>query len=204
MDLIKIGRFIAECRKANNLTQSDLAEKLEITDRAISKWENGNCLPDAGKMLDLCGILGISVNELLCGEKIDMNDYEKKTEELLVELARQEEFKNKKLLVNMYVITITALVFYVGFVTLAAYTLKEGPLLGILICIATVFMLAAGFYGLKLEIDAGYYECKKCHERFIPKNYFSVMMAPHMNTTRLLKCPHCNKRSWAKKVMSKK
>ena len=69
MDQIKIGKFIGEQRKMHNLTQSELSEKLGITDRAISKWERGICLPDAGLMLDLCKILEISVNELLTGKK---------------------------------------------------------------------------------------------------------------------------------------
>ena len=70
MDQIKIGKFIAECRKKNNLTQMQLAEKLNITDRAISKWENGKAMPDSSIMLDLCNELKISVNELLSGEMI--------------------------------------------------------------------------------------------------------------------------------------
>ena len=95
MDLIKIGRFIAVCRKKKKITQEQLAEKLYITDKAVSKWERGLSLPDADKMLDLCNILDINVNELLNGEKIDMQNYEKKMEELLVELAKQEELKTK-------------------------------------------------------------------------------------------------------------
>ena len=89
MDLIKIGKFISSLRKEKNITQELLAQKLYITDRAVSKWERGLSLPDADKMLDLCNILEISVNELLNGERIDMKDYEKKTEELLLELAKQ-------------------------------------------------------------------------------------------------------------------
>jgi len=81
MDQVKIGKFIAECRKNNNLTQMQLAEKLNITDRAISKWENGKSMPDSGIMLDLCNELKISVNELLSGEMINMKDYNKKAEE---------------------------------------------------------------------------------------------------------------------------
>ena len=76
MDLIKVGKFIADCRKNFNLTQEQLAEKLYITDRAVSKWERGLSLPDADKMLDLCNILAISVNELLSGEMIDKENYE--------------------------------------------------------------------------------------------------------------------------------
>ena len=202
MDLVKIGRFIAELRKSKNLTQQELADKLLVTDRAVSKWERGLSLPDASKMLDLCNILGITVNELLTCEVIDMENYNKKAEELLIEMAKQEELKNKKLIVNMYVLLITTSIFYVGIVLLACFTLKEGVLLGTIITISTMLTVCVAFYGLKLEVDAGYYECKNCHHKFIP-TYFKALMAPHMNTTRYLKCPNCQKRTWAKKTMSK-
>ena len=202
MDLIKIGKFIANCRKEKHITQEVLAEKLYVTDRAVSKWERGLSLPDAGKMLDLCNILDISVNELLIGEKIDMENYSKKTDELLVSMAKQEEFKNKKMLMDMWVLLITTLIFYVGIILLASFTLGEGTLFGVIVCVSTFIMVAVAFYGLKLEVDAGYYECKNCHNRFTIK-YFSAMIAPHINTTRYLKCPKCGKRSWAKKVMTK-
>lgn len=202
MDLIKIGNFIANSRKNKKLTQEELAEKLYITDRAVSKWERGLSLPDADKMLDLCDILDINVNELLIGEKIDMKDYEKKTEEILVEMAKQEEIKNKKLIVNMWVIAITALLFYAVIIMLAAATLEEGPALGIIICVSTALLVIVAFYALKLEVETGYYECKKCHHRHVP-NYFAAMICPHINLTRLLKCPKCHKWSWSKKVMTK-
>ena len=73
MDQVKIGRFIAKCRKKTNLTQMQLAEKLNITDRAVSKWETGKAMPDSSIMLDLCDVLGISVNDLLCGEVVAMD-----------------------------------------------------------------------------------------------------------------------------------
>ena len=81
MDQVKIGKFISECRKKNNLTQMKLAEKLNITDRAISKWETGKAMPDSGIMLDLCSELKITVNELLSGEMINMKDLDRKTED---------------------------------------------------------------------------------------------------------------------------
>ena len=203
MDLIKIGKFIADCRKSKSITQEQLAEKLYITDRAVSKWERGLSLPDADKMLDLCNILGISVNELLSGEMIDMKSYEKKTEELLVELTKQDELKNRKLMVSMWALLIISFIFYVVILLLAVNTLEEGVLLGTIICVSTVVFVIAGFIALKFEVDAGYYECKNCHHRFIPK-YLTVLIAPHMCTTRYMKCPECGRRSWAKKVMSKK
>ena len=98
MDLIKIGKFIANCRKEKKLTQEQLAEKLYITDRAISKWERGLSLPDADKMLDLCNILDINVNELLNGEKMEMKDNNKKTEKLLIDMVKQKEESDKRLL----------------------------------------------------------------------------------------------------------
>jgi transcriptional regulator with XRE-family HTH domain len=81
MDQIKIGRFIAERRKEKDLTQAQLAERLNITDRAISKWETGRSLPDSAIMLELCAILGITVHELLCGERISMETNNGKLEE---------------------------------------------------------------------------------------------------------------------------
>ncbi|MBR1416479.1 MAG: helix-turn-helix domain-containing protein [Bacilli bacterium] len=202
MDLIKIGKFIADCRKDKKITQEQLAEKLYITDRAVSKWERGLSLPDADKMLDLCNILDINVNELLNGERIDMKNFERKNEELLLELARQDEIKNKKLMTSMWTILITSALFYVGILGISLYKLEEGFLLGTIICASTALFIVAAFIALKFELDAGYYECKKCHHKYIP-SYFSVLWAPHMSTTRYLKCPKCGKRSWSKKVMSK-
>lgn len=77
MDQVKIGKFIKQKRKEGKLTQSELAEKLNITDRTISKWENGNCMPDAGLIPEICKILNITINDLFSGEVVDMKDNEK-------------------------------------------------------------------------------------------------------------------------------
>ncbi len=91
MDQIKIGKFIASRRKLKNLTQMQLAEKLGITDRAVSKWENGKGMPDSSLMLDLCAELQISVNELLCGEVIEMANYNEKAENSCLKLQKKRE-----------------------------------------------------------------------------------------------------------------
>ncbi len=91
MEQEKIGKFISACRKEKGLTQMQRAEKLNITNRAVSKWETGKSMPDVSLMLDLCGILGITVNELLSGERITMEDYQKKAEENLMELQAKKE-----------------------------------------------------------------------------------------------------------------
>ncbi len=113
-----------------------------------------------------------------------------------------EEIKNKQLLVARRVLIITELTFYIGIILLAAYAVEEQFLLGIIVFLATAFLVADAFYALKLELQAGYYECKHCHHRFIP-GYFEAVMTAHINTTRYLKCPKCNKRAWAKKVLTK-
>jgi len=81
MDQVKIGKFIASCRKEQGMTQAVLADKLGISDRAVSKWETGKSMPDSSIMLELCGYLQINVNELLSGERISMENYDKKAEE---------------------------------------------------------------------------------------------------------------------------
>ena len=122
MDQIKIGKFIAERRKSKNLTQFQLAEKLNITDRAISKWENGRSMPDSSIMLDLCNELEISVNELLSGEMIDMKDYDKKAEENLYNLNKSNEHK-KKLLIRCGIIMIL-LIIIISIIELYIFTRK--------------------------------------------------------------------------------
>ena len=189
-------------QKEKNITQEKLAEQLYITDRAVSKWERGLSLPDADKMLDLCNILDINVNELLIGEKIDMKDYEKKTEELLIEMARQEELKNKKIITSVWLTAIVSIIFYIGILLVAVLTIEEGFLLGTIIVASSALLVTTLFYAFKIENETGYYECKKCHHRFAPK-YFTSLIAPHLFTTRYLKCPKCNKRSWSKKVLTK-
>lgn len=109
MDQEKIGKFIAECRKENGYTQASLAEKLGITDRAISKWENGKNMPDASIMLELCELLKINVNELLTGERIIMDNYKKAAEENLVEMKTKEEKTNKKMSLVVTVLVILLL-----------------------------------------------------------------------------------------------
>ena len=95
MDQIQIGKFIAACRKEQNLTQAQLAEQLGISDRAVSKWETGRSLPDAALMMPLCAILKMDLNELFCGRRITMEDFKKIAEQNLLEMKKREEQYNK-------------------------------------------------------------------------------------------------------------
>ena len=202
MDQIKIGKFIAECRKKVKLTQMQLAERLGITDRAVSKWERGLSLPDASIMLELCDILEISVNDLLCGEKISMDNYNKELENNLLEVIKQKQEADKRLLrLEVFVGVIsTAILFTLIFV--AAFVEMAMWLRITLIVLAFVMFLAGCFYAVRIEQVAGYYECKECGNRYIP-TYKAVNMAPHMGRTRYMRCPECNKKSWQKKVLTK-
>ena len=96
MDQEKIGKFIAKLRKEKNMTQNELAESLGITDRAISKWENGRGMPDLSLLTPLCEILGVSINELLSGERLDKKDYQEKLEENFINTIDYIDKKNVK------------------------------------------------------------------------------------------------------------
>jgi transcriptional regulator with XRE-family HTH domain len=110
MNQIDTGKFIASCRKEKGLTQAQLAEKLNITDRAVSKWETGKCMPDSAIMLELCNILDVTVNELLSGERIEMNHYEEKVNENLIELKRNDEKNMNKNTIILTIYTITMVI----------------------------------------------------------------------------------------------
>ena len=202
MDQVKIGRFIAECRKAQGLTQAKLAEALSITDRAVSKWETGKSMPDSSLMLQLCGLLGISVNELLSGERIEMENYSKVAEENLVELKRREEEHVKMLLTLEWVIGFSCSITFIVVIFVASYLVKTMPWTALLIAFAIIEFAVGIFFGMKLEREAGYYECQKCGHRYVPDT-LPFWFAMHMGRTRYLKCPRCGKRSWQKKVITK-
>ena len=201
MDQEKIGKFIQEKRKEKKLTQSDLAENLNITDRAISKWENGNCLPDVGTMPELCKILNISINDLFSGEIVDMKDNEKKLEENLLEMAKIKEEKDKQLLALEYVIGYTASISFLILIFIASFIEMETWLRIILITIGCIIFAFGVGNAIKIEQVAGYYECSNCHHKYVP-TYQSVLWAQHMGRTRKMKCPHCGKKTWNKKVLN--
>ena len=202
MDQLKIGKFIAECRKQKKLTQQQLADKLGITDKAISKWERGIAMPDTSIMLELCGILCISVNELLSGEMINMENSNEKNEQLLLDMAKELETKNKTIWSSMWAIMIVSMTALIAGIFIAAFLIPEGIWqLVTIIGICIVFLIPC-FYALKLEVSVGAYKCKNCGHEIVP-TYKEVLMAKHKGFTRHLMCPKCNKRTWCKKILKK-
>lgn len=200
MDQIKIGQFIATCRKEQGMTQAVLAEKLGISDRAVSKWETGKSLPDSGIMLELCEILKINVNELLSGERIMTESYERIAEENLLNMKKEIEEKNKQLLKLEVWISVPTVIASLLMCVLAAYLEMPTWARITIIAAAIILLLAIAFIAVGIEQKAGYYVCKECNHRHIP-TYANVLFAPHMGRTRYMKCPECGKKSWQKKTL---
>ena len=202
MEQVKIGKFIAECRKKQNLTQMQLAEKLGITDKAVSKWERGIAMPDSSLMLELCGILNITVNDLLSGEVVTMENYNKEIEQKLIDLVKAKEEADKKLLTLEWTLGILSVaVLFIPIIIGAFVPVKDWVRL-IIVFSGFIPAFVGFFMCLKIEQVAGYYQCKLCNHKYVP-TYKAMVGAMHMGRTRYMKCPACNKRSWQKKVISK-
>ena len=202
MNQIKIGEFISSQRKMKNLTQAALAEKLGITDRAVSKWERGKGLPDVSLMLDLCEIFGITVNELLSGERICMENSNQKNEQLLLDMAKELEQKNKTIWSFMWAIMIVSMTALFAGIMISAFLIPEGVWQLVTILGICIVFLVPCFYALKLEVSVGAYKCKECGHEIVP-TYSEALWAMHRGFTRHLMCPKCNKRTWCKKILKK-
>ena len=205
MDQAKIGKFISKKRKEHGLTQMQLAEKLGITDRAVSKWETGKSLPDASIMLELCSLLGITVNDLLNGEVVSMENYNEKTEKALLEMVKQKEESDKKLLKLEVVIGVISTLFLFAMLAVGVLLMTyEAPtwIFWVIFGVGMTVFLVGTMIAVKIEQIAGYYECSECGHRYVP-TFWSVNLAPHMGRTRKMRCPKCGKRSWQKKVIGK-
>ena len=201
MDQEKIGKFIAERRKKVNLTQAQLAEKLNITDRAVSKWECGKAMPDSSIMLSLCALLDITVNDLLSGEVVTMENYNKDMEAKLLEIMKQKEESDRRLLTLEWVVGIlSCLILFVPVFLGALLPMEDWQRL-IVVFSGFIPGIAGLFFAIKIEQVAGYYECRHCKHRYVP-SYKAVTMAPHMARTRYMRCPKCQKKSWQKKKIS--
>ena len=189
MDQIKIGRFIADERKRKGYTQKQLSEKLEISDKTISKWERGNGFPEVSLLLPLCNELEITVNELLSGERVSEEDYLKKAEENMVNLVKEAQESKKKIIKSAMdgVLEIDAAVpilVIAGMFEMQVWTRV------LLMGIGFVIMVMGIAIACVLVRVAGAFECPVCKERFVP-DMKSYVMGPHTITKRKLTCPKC-------------
>lgn len=202
MDQIKIGKFISLKRREKNITQCELAEMLGISDRAISKWENGVCMPDVSNIPKLCNILGITINDLFSGYVVDMKEIDKQMENNLLELAKQKEEADKKLLRTETFMTLVTIVFYFALDLMASFIDIPDILRILIIVSATIIVFLVCLLAIRIEQVAGYYECSDCNYKYIP-SYKSVLMATHVGRTRKMVCPKCKNKSWQKKITTK-
>ena len=204
MDQVKIGLFIRECRKAKGLTQEELANILHVLPKTISKWETGHGTPDVANMYPLCDALGISLNELFLGKRIeDKSLLEKQNETLLLEIYMKEKEKNRRTLIGEVILGVCLLIATVGLILIGGLIEME-TYLRVIIIVSAMVMLAAGLIGLAiLDLHTGYFECPECHERFVP-SFSAYLVAMHTLNKRHLKCPHCGKTSWCIKRLSSK
>lgn len=201
MDYNKIGKLIMTERKTKKLTQAKLAEKIFVSEKTVSKWENGKGIPDTNSLLKLCQIFEISLNELLSGER-NVDENNQQNEQLLLNMAKELEYKNKIIWKSMWVIMIISMIALFSGIFLSAYLIPEGVWQLISVFSLCVVFLIPCFYALKLEVSVGAYTCKNCGCQIIPK-YNEALWAMHRGTTRYLKCPNCHKRTWCKKSLKK-
>lgn len=201
MDYKKIGNFIATERKAKNLTQSKLANKLFVSEKTISKWENGNGLPDTSLLIKLCEILEVNLNELLSGERLSDDNYKENAEENLSKLMIEKKDNRMKLIISFLVCFISLSSLLVSILLVGYLQLPTWISVCLIIYGSLVFIIGLSIATI-LDVKTGTYECKHCKTKFVPslKSYFA---GAHTLTTRFLKCPHCGKSGYCKKRLTK-
>lgn len=201
MDQIKIGKFIAEERKAKKYTQRELADKLSISDKTISKWERGNGFPEVSLLLPLCNELEITVNELLSGERLQAMDYKKKAEKNMVNLVKEAQESKKKIIMSAMVGVLVIVAAVPLFVVAGMFEMQVWTRV-LLMGIGLVITVMGIAIACVLDREAGAFECPECNNRFVP-DMKSYIMGPHTITKRKLVCPYCGAHKYCKKVLTK-
>ena len=201
MDMQKIGNFLSELRKDKNLTQEELGEQIGVTNKTVSRWENGNYLPPVEMLQILSKFYDVGINELLSGEHLDEKRYKENAEEYIVaDLMKKQKEAKRRIAVSIVVAVITILA-SLSIILLSA--LLSAPMRVRIVCIAISFIIIILGIGVccVLTVDAGVYECPVCGEKFVPsmKDFIGGV---HTFTKRKLKCPKCGKKSFCKKRWS--
>lgn len=200
MDLKQTGKFIKELRKAKNLTQCELAQKLMVSEKTISKWECGGGFPDTTLILPLCAELGISANELLSSKRLTETEYKVQAESNLVLFQTQKMQSDKLFLAIECALGIISAITLLGAILVAAF-LQMPVWTKIVVGFSGAVSGLVGFwFCMVIETKAGYYECQHCHHKHIP-TITQTLFAMHLGRTRFMKCPNCKKCSWQRKVL---
>lgn len=200
MDQKKIGAFITALRKEKGLTQKELADKLFISDKTVSKWETGKGIPDVSLIIPFCELFGITANELLSGERLEDTSYRRRAEEHIIALIKEKQESKRNILLSciaafIAILPSTALIMLSGLLEMAT-ALRVG-----LIVIAFMTMAGGIVIASALELKSGTFECRHCKTRFVP-TAGAYIAGPHSLTTRYLKCPACGKKSYCKRRLT--
>lgn len=131
-----------------------------------------------------------------------MNNYNEFAEKTLLEMAQKEEMQNKKLMMYENVIGFSSAISFLILIFVTSFLAENNIAKIVLFILAFILLIIGVSVALKIETETGYYECQKCHHKYVPK-YSKVYFAMHIGTKRYMKCPKCNERIWQKKVLSK-
>lgn len=202
MNQIKIGEFIQDRRKTQGLKQRELAEKLDISDKTVSKWETGNGMPDVSLMIPLCEILDINVNELLSGEKLNSENFKEMANKNIMDILKEKKEAKRKIAIEILV-CFAMFVAVISMICIAAYVPMPTWVSILLIALSLLILIVSIVAMIMLEISYGVYECPHCHEQFVPTTK-EFVMSMHTITKRHLKCPNCGERHWCKRHLTKK
>jgi len=193
MDTVKIGQFIKSLRKEKSLTQREVAERLNVSEKTVSKWETGNGMPEVGLMLPLCKFYGIGINELLSGERLDERQYVEKAEENIACLVDRTPPRKKIIITTISCILV--ILSSLALILISALFIAEIWIKSVVIGIAMIVVFADISVIILVAISTEIYTCEKCGEKFVP-SLKAYILAPHTFKRRYLKCPHCGKKSW--------
>lgn len=198
------GKFISTVRKKQGLTQRQLAEALNISDKTVSKWETGNGFPEISLMLPPCQKLNITVNELLTGEYLSETAYQQKAEENMVNMIKEKQENAKKLKLTVISTISNFIAFYTIIMLIGLYEEVFSIQAKIILFSIAIVVFTMGIYVAMIqERTIGYYHCKQCDEYFVP-SFWDYFWGMHTLTKRHLTCPKCQKKRWCTKVLSKK
>ena len=194
------GCYVRLARSADRLCARPHAFRGRVQSLSPSLCKHSKRVPDVNILI--ITVMWINVNELLSGERIMTEVYDKRAEENLLEMRRQIEEKNRQLLRTEYLIVIPAVVLGLVLILVASFIEIPSVWRGTLIFFAVAMIVVFAFIAVGIEQKAGYYECQKCHDRHVP-TFWQTNLAPHIGRTRYMKCPACGRWSYQKKVLTK-
>lgn len=174
MDKVKIGQFIANCRKDKKITQEQLAEKLNISKNAVSKWERGICLMDMSLLKPLSEILEVTITELLNGERVNKRDISFKSEEILVNTINYQTKENRKK-ENRYILFICILSIFIITILNLDKIFKGGSIEYLFLCIIGLIFIFLGIINYKGNISSIHWYNRRNVSKENEKNYGKLM-----------------------------